>query len=71
MSRPLVLFFIVVFILSCLPDKQSLSEQNNEGKFSLDHEGVSLIVLGTIQDAGSPHIACKKECCKDLFDNPT
>lgn len=29
--------------------------------------GVSLIVLGTVQDAGSPHIACEKECCKALF----
>jgi len=32
--------------------------------------GVSLIVLGTVQDAGSPHIACKKQCCADLFENP-
>lgn len=31
---------------------------------------VSLIVLGTIQDAGSPHIACTKECCAVLFENP-
>ncbi len=30
----------------------------------------SLIILGTIQDAGSPHIACKKECCRVLFLNP-
>ncbi len=30
----------------------------------------SLIILGTIQDAGSPHIACTKNCCKDLFMNP-
>lgn len=30
----------------------------------------SLIVLGTIQDAGSPHIGCKKACCVDLFDSP-
>lgn len=30
----------------------------------------SLIVLGTVQDAGSPHIACKKSCCKNLFENP-
>ncbi|MFB0923742.1 MAG: MBL fold metallo-hydrolase [Vicingaceae bacterium] len=30
----------------------------------------SFIILGTIQDAGSPHIGCKKECCKDLFSNP-
>lgn len=32
--------------------------------------GISLIVLGNVQDAGSPHIACKKDCCKLLFENP-
>ncbi len=30
----------------------------------------SLIILGNVQDAGSPHIACKKECCRALFQNP-
>ncbi|MEE9361185.1 MAG: MBL fold metallo-hydrolase [Cellulophaga sp.] len=30
----------------------------------------SIVILGTVQDAGSPHIACKKDCCKDLFENP-
>jgi pyrroloquinoline quinone biosynthesis protein B len=30
----------------------------------------SLVILGTIQDAGSPHIACTKACCKALFENP-
>ncbi len=30
----------------------------------------SLIVLGTVQDAGSPHIACERDCCRDLFDKP-
>ncbi len=34
------------------------------------NNNTSLIVLGTIQDAGSPHIACKKDCCKDLFEKP-
>lgn len=29
-----------------------------------------LVILGTIQDAGSPHIACKKVCCKKLFKHP-
>ena len=29
-----------------------------------------LIVLGTVQDAGSPHIACNKKCCETLFTNP-
>jgi pyrroloquinoline quinone biosynthesis protein B len=33
-------------------------------------ENTSIIVLGTIQDAGSPHIACKKDCCVGLFENP-
>ena len=30
---------------------------------------VKLIVLGTAQDAGSPQIACKKDCCKPLWEN--
>lgn len=25
-----------------------------------------LKILGTVQDGGAPHIACKKKCCKDL-----
>lgn len=29
-----------------------------------------LIVLGTVQDAGSPHMGCKKKCCEKLFSNP-
>jgi pyrroloquinoline quinone biosynthesis protein B len=31
---------------------------------------VFLVVLGTLQDAGSPHIACKKDCCLHLFAHP-
>jgi len=34
------------------------------------NNGVSLIVLGTAQDGGSPHIGCKKDCCTELFKNP-
>ena len=30
----------------------------------------SLIVLGTVQDAGSPHAGCNKNCCKKLFFKP-
>ena len=29
-----------------------------------------LVILGTVQDAGSPHMGCEKPCCKALFDNP-
>jgi len=31
---------------------------------------ISLVVLGTIQDAGSPQLGCTKDCCKKLFLNP-
>ncbi|MFT5821777.1 MAG: pyrroloquinoline quinone biosynthesis protein B [Crocinitomix sp.] len=33
-------------------------------------EGVKLVVLGTVQDAGSPQIACQKSCCANLFEHP-
>lgn len=33
--------------------------------------GTSIIILGNIQDAGSPHIGCKKACCADLIDSLT
>jgi pyrroloquinoline quinone biosynthesis protein B len=33
-------------------------------------EQTSLIVLGTFQDAGSPHVGCDKDCCRELFENP-
>ena len=29
-----------------------------------------IIILGTIQDAGSPHMGCEKSCCISLFKNP-
>lgn len=35
-----------------------------------DSTGCGLIILGTVQDAGSPHIACRKTCCRDLFNKP-
>lgn len=37
---------------------------------SAQHDGVELVVLGTVQDAGSPHMACKKSCCIDLWTHP-
>lgn len=30
----------------------------------------TLVVLGTVQDAGSPHIGCQKICCTTLFNAP-
>lgn len=41
-----------------------------QSQTNLAHKKVTVVVLGTVQDAGSPHIACKKECCSNLFLNP-
>ncbi|MDA9907276.1 MBL fold metallo-hydrolase [Flavobacteriaceae bacterium] len=30
--------------------------------------GVSLILLGTLQDAGAPQLNCNKKCCQGLFE---
>ena len=46
---------------SCQLEQKIDSEPKNE---------VFLIILGNVQDAGSPHINCQKECCVALFENP-
>jgi len=40
------------------------------GHYSSEAAEVSVVVLGTIQDAGSPHIACRRECCISLHNTP-
>lgn len=37
---------------------------------SAQRYGVEVVVLGTVQDAGSPHMACQKSCCIDLWTHP-
>ncbi|SHG16027.1 MBL fold metallo-hydrolase [Flagellimonas flava] len=58
-------FLFLVFLISCGPAAKEKQEE------VVDHQDkVSLYVLGTVQDGGSPHIGCKRDCCKDLFQNP-
>ncbi|MEQ5789653.1 MBL fold metallo-hydrolase [Muricauda sp. NFXS6] len=38
--------------------------------FQPEQDSVSLYILGTVQDGGSPHIGCQKSCCSELFKNP-
>jgi pyrroloquinoline quinone biosynthesis protein B len=52
---------------SSIQSKEEIEEQTQVIDVS---DGVSLIILGTVQDAGSPQIGCEKECCKGLFENP-
>ncbi|MDR6487725.1 MULTISPECIES: MBL fold metallo-hydrolase [Chryseobacterium] len=37
---------------------------------SSSQENVKIIILGNVQDAGSPQIGCRKECCMDLWKHP-
>lgn len=32
--------------------------------------GLTLVVLGNVQDGGSPHAGCKKDCCRKRFLHP-
>ena len=48
-----------------VPDTETESEQPQEIV-----DSPSLVILGTIQDAGSPHINCHKACCEALHTHP-
>jgi pyrroloquinoline quinone biosynthesis protein B len=61
------LFAFLILGATFLSYGQSDSEKVVQGGITTKNN-VSIIVLGTIQDAGSPHIACEKECCAALFN---
>lgn len=59
------LVIISVFFFSC---EKNLEEHSRHK--SLEKQNTSLVILGNVQDAGSPQIGCKKKCCKKLFKTP-
>lgn len=54
--------FIFSFVFSIVKD--------NAKKALPTDSSASLVILGNVQDGGSPHIACAKSCCRDLFTHP-
>ncbi|MDB4347559.1 MBL fold metallo-hydrolase [Bacteroidia bacterium] len=62
MKNSIYLFLILGFMACAQPEHRAENES--------EKTEVKLIVLGTVQDAGSPHIACTKGCCTDLIANP-
>jgi pyrroloquinoline quinone biosynthesis protein B len=60
-----LLFLSFVLYIGCTTIK---SDPNQKDTLTTIVSETSLVVLGTIQDAGSPHIACKKACCENLFE---
>lgn len=67
--KSLYLLLVAFSWLACTPSAPTDTALGDQCP-AIASDGVSLIVLGTIQDAGSPQIGCKKACCKDLFDHP-
>ncbi len=63
-------FFFIIFIFSCADKKPSIKTSVDEIKKEQNIDNTSIVILGTIQDAGSPQIGCDKECCRNLFENP-
>ena len=61
-------FFILT---SCAESKDNSFEKKKKTNAKTQElTSPSLIVLGNVQDAGSPHMGCNKDCCKELFENP-
>ncbi|WP_338409811.1 MBL fold metallo-hydrolase [uncultured Flavobacterium sp.] len=64
------IFFFLIFIFSCSEKKPSKQIVLTKTQPELYIKTTSLVILGTIQDAGSPQMGCKKKCCINLFQNP-
>lgn len=58
------LFFILFILFICCAERQ-----NKTLVFNVPKEPY-VVVLGTAQDAGYPQVACEKECCKRVQQNP-
>lgn len=57
---------VVIFFFSCKNEKG----KTPVSELDTNTAQLSLYVLGTVQDAGSPHVGCKRDCCAQLFENP-
>lgn len=64
------LFLFLIMFYSCKDNQPTKNTSKIKTNQLLNKKSTSLVILGTIQDAGSPHIACTRKCCADLFDNP-
>jgi pyrroloquinoline quinone biosynthesis protein B len=75
-----ILLFLPFFFFACVSSEEECAgcdpESIDELTEEYEHTGIepvdsmSLVVLGTCQDAGSPQINCQKDCCIDLHSNP-
>jgi len=66
----LLKIIMVLGVLSSCDNAPNNSSSNTSSPINPPISQPYLVILGTVQDAGSPHIACQKSCCKELFLNP-
>jgi pyrroloquinoline quinone biosynthesis protein B len=59
---------MVLVFFSCQEKKITKEPHPNEISTTTKGVGVSLILLGTLQDAGAPQLNCNKKCCQGLFE---
>ncbi len=57
-----------MFALFCLSCQNT--ETPKEVVQEIERKGVQLVVLGTVQDGGAPHMGCAKSCCEKLWKMP-
>ncbi|WP_298553436.1 MBL fold metallo-hydrolase [uncultured Algibacter sp.] len=67
--RSFNILLILVFIFSCSNKKPTINTSEEENIKEKNINSSSIVILGTIQDAGSPQIGCNKSCCVNLFEN--
>lgn len=59
--KNLYYIYLLIFLISC-----NERQHNDQEKPALPY----IVVLGNAQDAGYPQIACQKECCQRVYENP-
>lgn len=60
-------FVSLALLLACSGKAPEASLPSTE---STPASGVEVVILGTVQDGGSPHIGCQRDCCKLLWEQP-
>lgn len=58
----------VVLLSGCYTNNKTIVKSHQPS--FIKQNTVAVVILGTIQDAGSPQLGCTKDCCKNLFLNP-
>ncbi|MCB4808115.1 MBL fold metallo-hydrolase [Tamlana sp. 62-3] len=64
----IALLLVILISFSC--KEKNIKSNTKTSTPQINPNETAIIILGTIQDAGSPQIGCQKECCKTLFNNP-